>query len=297
MAPNDKTGTQPLKAESKELTESEMPLAASVKVTNEEETLEVRPEPKSGSAPADPATSTDSPTGEAKTHKKAQPATVNMPAVGRMNPLPAAPPAPVSASGKLLDKKVAYRRWLETRSKEELIDLILNLESNEPSLDITEKMMKTHRFEAVEPPPGFKPPDDLKYIRVPTQWKSDTSNPAATWHIVLLNIDQSSEPLGLIIDSEISVGRATDAATPDLDLSPFGASKKGVSRLHAKIRPSANSLALVDNDSTNGTFCNRSRLKPGDEHSLSDGDVITFGKVNFLLKIAKSPDGSNKTMV
>jgi hypothetical protein len=173
--------------------------------------------------------------------------------------------------------------------------MIIWLESSDPSLDVTEKMMKGSATGVLtQPQASYQPPEDLQYVRLPELGKVGDGNPAARWQIVLLNIDETHPPLGLIIDGEISVGRTTTGKRPDLDLTPFGASSKGVSRLHAKIRPSANSLALVDNDSTNGPYCNKSSIKPGAEQPLNDGDVITFGKINFLLRVIKSPEVGSK---
>jgi pSer/pThr/pTyr-binding forkhead associated (FHA) protein len=49
------------------------------------------------------------------------------------------------------------------------------------------------------------------------------------------------------------------------------------------------SLMLIDSDSSNGTFWNRIRLPAQVGQSLRDGDVIAFGRANFLLKIIKAP--------
>jgi len=76
---------------------------------------------------------------------------------------------------------------------------------------------------------------------------------------------------------------------PDLDLTPYGAKSKGVSRLHARLRPELGALMLVDNSSSNGTFWNKIRLPANADQALKDGDVITFGRVNFLVKIVKPP--------
>lgn len=266
--PNRTTADKPPEAGS--------PLTAKLKAANDDETIESRPEPKTlQSAPG------------AEPGAKPRPATLVAPGMGRMNPLPATPA--LSASGKLLDRKIAYRQWLENKTKDELIDLIINLEAKDPGLEITEKLMKAQPSQPVAPILNYKPPENLAYTRLPVRSAAAASPPMPAWQIVLVNIDHNHPPLGLIIENEITFGRATGDTMPDVDLSPYGASTKGVSRIHARMRPLANNLALVDEKSTNGTFCNKAQIQPGVEHAVNDGDVITFGKVNFMVKIVKSP--------
>lgn len=259
-----------------------------------DDTVQVKPEVPTAKAPAEAGNNAPSQSGDAGHQPRMQPATVSMPAAGRMNPLPPPPAVTRSPSGKLLDRKVAYRRWLESKSKGELIELIMSLEEQDPALEITEKMIKTPTTPLHEPPQMYQVPDDLHYIHLPLVRKSADKEPVSAWQIILVNIDQGQKPLGLWIDAEISIGRTAGDVTPDLDLSPYGAGNKGVSRLHARMRPLPNTLVVIDEKSTNGTFCNRSQITPGVEQTLKDGDVIGFGKVNFMLKIVKSPDTKEK---
>jgi hypothetical protein len=193
-------------------------------------------------------------------------------------------------TGLLGDRQAAYRHWLENKTKEDLIELILGLEGHEPATEVTRTMVKSQADEAPkEESEGYKIPDDLAYMRLPVVRRTAVNEPTATWQIVLVSLDQTSRPLGLQIDGEITVGRSGGDATPDLDLTSFGAKSKGVSRIHACLRPQMNSLFLIDNDSSNGTFWNRQRILTQTEQAIKEGDVIAFGRVNFLVKIVKSP--------
>lgn len=68
-----------------------------------------------------------------------------------------------------------------------------------------------------------------------------------------------------------------------------------VSNRHACLffEPEPGVWKLVDSGSTNGTQLRGRALSPGDPVALHDGDVITFGKVDFLFF---TPDGAYRYM-
>ncbi len=98
---------------------------------------------------------------------------------------------------------------------------------------------------------------------------------------VLLYVRDSitPEPLVLSHRGRTVLGRfdRAHAFQPDVDLTPYGALKKGVSRIHAAIDQIANRPAITDIGSTNGVAINGSLLSPGKSHYLCDGDVIHLG--------------------
>jgi len=77
----------------------------------------------------------------------------------------------------------------------------------------------------------------------------------------------------------ITVGRMdpNTGSSPDVDLSPFDALNKGVSRRHAVISRRDGALTLVDLGSPNGTFLNGQKLVPNQPRILRDGDDIRLG--------------------
>lgn len=118
------------------------------------------------------------------------------------------------------------------------------------------------------------------------------SGPA--WRIMFQLTAPASRQVGLDIWRVTVLGRADQmsAFRPDLDFGPSGAMRFGVSRRHALVRPGEQSLYLIDQNSTNGTWVNGQRLLPGRDFALSDGDVIELGALRMTLRIVEAPPGS-----
>ena len=98
---------------------------------------------------------------------------------------------------------------------------------------------------------------------------------------IIIHIRDASEPIVLQPSKQMVLGRADSNSTqiPDLDLTPYGALEKGVSRIHAAIHRSDDTLTLVDMGSVNGTHLNGQRLIPDQPRVLRDGDEIRLGKL------------------
>lgn len=100
---------------------------------------------------------------------------------------------------------------------------------------------------------------------------------------IIVHIRDVAEPLVIQPTDELVMGRM-DKNSPTtnslgLDLSPFGAQEKGVSRVHAAIRRGEDTLTLVDLGSVNGTHLNGQRLTPNQPRVLRDGDEVRLGKL------------------
>lgn len=89
------------------------------------------------------------------------------------------------------------------------------------------------------------------------------------------------ERIDILPNQRTVFGRADTgaASTPDVDLSPFGAFDKGVSRVHAALIRQDASLTLLDLGSSNGTLINGRRVSPNQPRVVQDGDEITFGQL------------------
>jgi pSer/pThr/pTyr-binding forkhead associated (FHA) protein len=103
---------------------------------------------------------------------------------------------------------------------------------------------------------------------------------------LILNVEEAGNRFVLPaseIDNLVLGRRDPDTGTiPAVDLTDSGAADKGVSRQHAFIRRVDHGvLAVIDNDSSNGTFLNGQRLIPNQPRILRDGDVIRLGHLTM----------------
>ncbi|MBL8163253.1 MAG: FHA domain-containing protein [Anaerolineae bacterium] len=98
---------------------------------------------------------------------------------------------------------------------------------------------------------------------------------------IIVHIRDATEPVILQPAKRTILGRSdtNSPQKPDLDLTPYGALEKGVSRIHAAIYRSEDTLTLVDMGSANGTHLNGQRLIPDQPRILRDGDEIRLGKL------------------
>lgn len=82
-------------------------------------------------------------------------------------------------------------------------------------------------------------------------------------------------------DRKITLGRADTKMRfiPDIDLTPYGALDRGVSRVHANLWIENNHIFISDAGSTNGTYLDGDRLEANKPHQLARGDEILLGRL------------------
>jgi len=117
----------------------------------------------------------------------------------------------------------------------------------------------------------------------------DEASAKSTWgtaHVgqgtsLMLRFLSNDEPMIIPPTKRVVFGRVDVGSTvnPDIDLTPYGAIEKGVSRQHAAVEFSEDTLILLDVGSSNGTFLNGQRLVPNQPRVLRDGDEVRFGKL------------------
>src|SRR5205085_3525056 len=103
--------------------------------------------------------------------------------------------------------------------------------------------------------------------------------------LVLLEIDGYQVVLpkmSSIIIGRINHDKAGQDVPPDVDLSPFGAYDKGVSRRHAEIKCDGK-VSITDLNSSNGTYVNGQRII-GNSFALRHGDELRLGRLKLKIR-------------
>jgi len=145
----------------------------------------------------------------------------------------------------------------------------------------------------------------VKHISAPNDWLRLPTNKTTVeskmrltpqkyrWRIGLHRLGDHQDVIGIEFESDIILGRyAGTGEAPDLDLSAYDGQAKGVSRLHALLRPSRNNVYLIDLDSRNGTQVNGSSISVSMTRALHDNDVVALGELTFVVRIYEGPDSS-----
>lgn len=109
-----------------------------------------------------------------------------------------------------------------------------------------------------------------------------------------LQIDVVDFPKSLIVDvkGEMLVGRADNVTDyiPEIDLTPHGAYRLGLSRRHATIMCHDNRLIVKDLNSRNGTFINGVAVDKGGTQELASGDELRFGNLSMRISFKHKSD-------
>jgi hypothetical protein len=110
---------------------------------------------------------------------------------------------------------------------------------------------------------------------------------------IVLHVRDAADPLIVRPANELVLGRADTSSPmpPDIDLAAYGALEKGVSRIHAAICRSDDTLLLVDKESSNGTHLNGQRLAADQPRVLRDGDEIRLGRLVMHIYFRATPAG------
>lgn len=81
----------------------------------------------------------------------------------------------------------------------------------------------------------------------------------------------------------IVLGRTDPGARPtvDVDLTPYGALDRGVSRMHCRLHLEDNRIYITDLGSTNGTFVAGKRLEANQPEALRKGEELLLGRLSI----------------
>jgi len=101
---------------------------------------------------------------------------------------------------------------------------------------------------------------------------------------LIFQIDK--ETLVVPFEKAVIVGRmhGWDGQYPLVDLSPFGAYEKGVSRRHLRIKRKGSLIYVADIGSANGTWLNGRRLLPEADRLLRQGDALKLSLLELTVR-------------
>lgn len=105
---------------------------------------------------------------------------------------------------------------------------------------------------------------------------------------IVLQIE-GAKPISIQADKPVTLGRdsSQNPRRPDVDLSAFNAFEKGVSRFHALLGYTEETLKIADLGSANGTYIDDERLLPHRSYPLENGDRIRLAKLAFRVEVAR----------
>lgn len=98
---------------------------------------------------------------------------------------------------------------------------------------------------------------------------------------IFFKLTDSGQQIDTLDQPELIIGRAHKNMVPDINLTPHGGTKAGVSRRHGRLYYEADQWYLEDLGSTNGTFVNGNRLQPNQAMAVKEGDKIRFGQIEL----------------
>ncbi|MDH3942933.1 MAG: FHA domain-containing protein [Anaerolineae bacterium] len=109
---------------------------------------------------------------------------------------------------------------------------------------------------------------------------------------ISLHIVDTGQSIPLVGRQEFTIGRISEgqAILPDVDLTPYEAYDRGVSRLHATVKLYPERFSITDLGSSNGTRLNNQKIAPHQEEFLSHGDIITLGKFKIQTLIRQEEE-------
>jgi len=142
------------------------------------------------------------------------------------------------------------------------------------------------RLVAVSPFPTVSIPRDLVTEESMATKPTAPEGPELSSGALLgLRIISSGELISLLGRDNYTLGRSGkgQAIVPDADFATFDAYDLGVSRLHAEIRLTSDSMVIVDLESANGTLVNGKRLEPQEPTPIRHGDIIQLGRLRLQL--------------
>jgi len=180
-----------------------------------------------------------------------------------------------------LEQTLLNREWLETRTKYELMDLVMFVAVQMYQQTTTELRQTAARR---KPEAVFLPvaKDNLPSFET---LPKDADVNGERLKVLLVGSKTTSLNRGYEIVDHAIVGRDDGEIPVDIDLTPFGPAVKGVSRRHAEFKIHDGTLFIVDLGSSNGTYLKGKRIEVGNATEVPNGSVLSFGALHVQVQI------------
>jgi len=108
---------------------------------------------------------------------------------------------------------------------------------------------------------------------------------------VIIFVEGYRDPIGTVIQPQVTLGRQVGTnQRSHVDLEPYGAFDKGVSRVHARIRRNGDRFYAEDMESSNGTFVNGTGLNKGESKLIKNGDELRLGELRMHVYMLADTD-------
>jgi DNA-binding response OmpR family regulator len=118
---------------------------------------------------------------------------------------------------------------------------------------------------------------------IPTEMRQDT---------LIVFVDNEREPITLMVQPTLTMGRQNPSGTgrTHIDLDPYKAYDKGVSRVHMTIRRNNTTFEVEDMNSANGSYLNNEQLSPGKFYPVKNADELRLGNMRLRLYVLADAD-------
>ncbi len=107
--------------------------------------------------------------------------------------------------------------------------------------------------------------------------------------LLQFEVKETGEKITFELHEECVLGRTHREVVADLDLSPYRAMERGVSRRHAKLTRQSGTVMIQDLESANGTFLNGMRLLPHQPRVLRNNDELVLGRLALRVSFLPTP--------
>jgi pSer/pThr/pTyr-binding forkhead associated (FHA) protein len=130
------------------------------------------------------------------------------------------------------------------------------------------------------------PNNFLRHFSHPSAKSNGTDEDVTEQRALVLMIRGVTRRVVVTEDLSIVLGRsdANVRFNPDVDLTPYGAAERGVSRAHSRMHIANGQLFITDLGSTNGTFVAGKKLTPNEPQVIRPGDELLLGRLAISIQ-------------